>query len=57
MYINMDGAETIAGNELTGIDPAPVSLEEGKNPFTEIELNSLRKVKIGQFLFNVIKFV
>ena len=53
----MDGAETIAGNELPGIGPAPVSLEEGKNPFTEIELNNLRKVKIGRFLFNVIKLL
>ena len=43
----MDGAETIAGNEVPGIDPVPVSLEEGKNPFTEIELKNLRKVKSG----------
>ena len=53
----MDGAETIAGNGVPVIDPVQVSLEEGKNPFTEIELNNLRKVKIGSFLLNISKSV
>ena len=47
----MDGAETIAGNGAPGTDPAPVSLEEGKNPFTEIELINLRKIKSGWSFF------
>ena len=53
MYINMDGAETIAGNGVPVIDPVQVSLEEGKNPFTEIELNNLCKVKSGKYCFKV----
>ena len=53
----MDGAETIAGNGLPGIDHAPVNLKKGKNPFRELELNNLPKVKIGSCLFNIILFV
>ena len=47
----MDGAETIAGNGVPGIDPVPMSLDEGKNPFTEMELNNLCKIKNGLNLF------